>query len=172
MDRFVTELIRMEGDKLSGAPAGFGMASENDVPMAAKAHILTAAFLGVEMKCARCHDSPYHPWTQKQLFGLAAMLDNKALKVPATSSVPKDFFERKEDDHPISLSIFPGDEIQPEWPFTDLVFDAPADELLGRQNSSRELLAAYITSPKNERFAEVMVNRLWHRVMDGGSLLT
>lgn len=168
MDRFVTELVRMEGDKLSGAPAGFAMASENDVPMAAKAHILTAAFLGVEMKCARCHDSPYQPWTQKQLFSLAAMLDNKALKVPATSSVPKDFFERKKDDHPINLSIFPGDEIQPEWPFADLVPAAPADEMLGRPHASRELLAAYITSPKNTRFAEVMVNRLWQRVMGWG----
>ena len=168
MDRFVTELIRMEGDKLSGAPAGFAMASENDVPMAAKAHILTAAFLGVEMKCARCHDSPYHPWTQKQLFGLAAMLDNKAIKVPSTSSVPKDFFERKKENHPITLSIFPGDEIAAEWPFADLVADAPPAEMLGRENASREALAAYITSPKNERFAEVMVNRLWQRVMGWG----
>lgn len=168
MDRFVTELIRMEGDKLGGAPAGFSMASENDVPMAAKAHILTAAFLGVEMKCARCHDSPYHPWTQKQLFGLAAMLDNKAIKVPATSSVPKDFFERKKQDHPIELSIFPGDEIQPEWPFADLIAEQPSSEMLGRENASREMLAAYVTSPKNQRFAEVMVNRLWQRVMGWG----
>ncbi len=168
MDRFVTELIRMEGDKLSGAPAGFAMASENDVPMAAKAHILTAAFLGVEMKCARCHDSPYHPWTQKQLFGLAAMLDNKAIKVPATSSVPKEFFDRKKEDHPITLSIFPGDEIAAEWPLADLVAEKPSDELLGRDNPSRELLAAYVTSPKNERFAEVMVNRIWQRVMGWG----
>lgn len=168
MDRFVTELIRMEGDKLGGAPAGFAMASENDVPMAAKAHILTAAFLGVEMKCARCHDAPYHPWTQKQLFNLAAMLDNKAIKVPATSSVPKDFFERKKADHPINLSIFPGDEIQPEWPLADLLPDAPSSEMLGRENATRELLAASITSPKNERFAQVVVNRLWQRVMGWG----
>lgn len=168
MDRFVTELIRMEGDKLGGAPAGFAMASENDVPMAAKAHILTAAFLGVEMKCARCHDSPYHPWTQKQLFNLAAMLENKAIKVPATSSVPKDFFERKKEDHPINLSIFPGDEIQPVWPLSDLMAEAPSAEMLGRESASRELLAAYITSPHNQRFAQVMVNRLWQRIMGWG----
>ena len=40
--------------------------------------------------------------------------------------------------------------------------------MLGRENASREALAAYITSPKNERFAEVMVNRLWQRVMGWG----
>ncbi|MCC6509300.1 MAG: DUF1553 domain-containing protein [Pirellulaceae bacterium] len=170
MDRFVTELIRMEGDRLGGGAAGFSMASENDVPMAAKAHILTAAFLGVEMKCARCHDAPFHPWTQKELFGLAAMLDNKPIKVPASSSVPKEFFERKQGAAPMSLSIFPGDEIAPQWPFDDLNADAPADEMLGRDNPSRERLAAYITSPKNTRFTEVMVNRLWQRVMGWGMI--
>ncbi len=168
MDRFVTELIRMEGDKLGGGAAGFSMASENDVPMAAKAHILTSAFLGVEMKCARCHDAPYHPWTQKELFNLAAMLDNKAIKVPSTSSVPKEFFERKKGTAPISLSIFPGDVIEPVWPFDDLNGKPPAAELLGRENPSRERLAAYITSPENDRFAEVMVNRLWHRMFGWG----
>lgn len=168
MDRFVTELIRMEGDTLGGGAAGFAMASENDVPMAAKAHILSSAFLAVDMKCARCHDAPYHPWTQKELFGLAAMLENKPIKVPSTSSVPKEFFERKKGDTPISVSIFPGDEIAPNWPLADLNSREPSGDLLGRENPSRERLAAYITSAENDRFAQVMVNRLWQRVMGWG----
>ena len=168
LDRFVTELIRMEGDKLGGGAAGFAMASENDVPMAAKGHILAAAFLGVDMKCARCHDAPYHPWTQKELFGLAAMLENKPIKVPATSSVPKAFFERKQGASPISLSIFPGDEIQPYWPFADLNAAEPTSELLGRDNVGREKLAALITAGSNMRFAQVMANRLWERSMGWG----
>ncbi len=68
VDRWVTGLLRMEGSELSGGPAGFGMATQNDVPMAAKAHIVASAFLGANMKCARCHDAPYHDWTQKDLF--------------------------------------------------------------------------------------------------------
>ncbi|MEM1296784.1 MAG: DUF1549 domain-containing protein, partial [Verrucomicrobiota bacterium] len=51
-DLFVTELIRMEGSERLGGPAGFGVASGNDVPMAAKGMIISSAFLGVEMKCA------------------------------------------------------------------------------------------------------------------------
>ena len=57
-DRFVTELVRMEGSKHFGGPAGFGIATQNDVPMAAKAQILGRAFLGLNMTCARCHDAP------------------------------------------------------------------------------------------------------------------
>src|SRR5688572_6407274 len=37
MDRFATELVLMEGSAYYGGPAGFGMASENDVPTAQKA---------------------------------------------------------------------------------------------------------------------------------------
>ena len=48
VDRWVTGLVRMEGSVLGGGPAGFGMATQNDVPMAAKAHVLGTAFFGGE----------------------------------------------------------------------------------------------------------------------------
>ena len=41
MDQFATELIMMEGSTYYGGPAGFALATQNDVPMAAKAQILT-----------------------------------------------------------------------------------------------------------------------------------
>jgi hypothetical protein len=28
-------------------------------------------FLGVQLQCARCHDHPYEPWTQRDFYGLA-----------------------------------------------------------------------------------------------------
>src|SRR5690606_7992158 len=67
-DRLATELIRMEGSVHGGSPAGFGVASQNDAPMVARTHVLAKAFLAVEMKCARCHDAPFHPFAQADLF--------------------------------------------------------------------------------------------------------
>ena len=90
LDLLVTELLRLEGSERGGGPAGFGVATQNDVPAAAKGIIVAGAFLGVEMKCARCHDAPTHAAKQSELFQLAAMLEKKPLKVPATSSVPLD----------------------------------------------------------------------------------
>lgn len=179
MDRFVTELIRMEGGKLGGGPAGFGMATQNDVPMAEKAHIIASAFLGVDMKCARCHDAPYHPWSQRDLFSIGAMLNQAAIKVPETSSVPAAFFDRKGDDSAIAVTLAPGELVQPRWPSEKLdseVFGVaevktpgkvPA-ELLRREGDSRELLAALITRGENQRFAETLVNRVWTRLMGWG----
>ena len=39
------------------------------------------------MACARCHDAPLRPYKQRQLFGIAALLERAPLKVPSTSSV-------------------------------------------------------------------------------------
>ena len=55
--------------------------------MAAKAHVISTAFLGNNLQCARCHDAPYHPFKQSDLFGMAAMLKNETIKVPSSSSV-------------------------------------------------------------------------------------
>jgi hypothetical protein len=164
MDQFVTELVLMEGSKYAGGPAGFGMATENDAPMAAKAHVLAQAFLGLNMKCARCHDAPYHPFKQEQLFNLAAMLNRKATKLPKTSTVPID-----EGGHKplIEISLKPGVTIEPVWPFSHLNSEL-ASGVLNDEEDHRERLAASITSPGNKRFAKVMANRLWHRYLGRG----
>ncbi len=64
MDRFATELVMMQGSSYYGGPAGFGISTQNDAPLAEKAHILAKTFLAVELKCARCHDAPYHSFSQ------------------------------------------------------------------------------------------------------------
>ncbi|HYG77285.1 MAG TPA: DUF1553 domain-containing protein [Planctomycetota bacterium] len=171
MDRFATELIMMEGSKFGGGPAGFAMASQNDLPMAEKAHIVGKAFLAFEMKCARCHDAPSHAFVQKDLFNVAAMLKKTALDVPKTSSIPRSEAELKE--LAVTVSLKPGTTVQPVWPFEKLLpavgsaKDLPPG-VLRQPNDSREQLAALVTSPKNERFAQVLVNRVWKRLMGWG----
>ncbi|MEX2215246.1 MAG: DUF1553 domain-containing protein, partial [Phycisphaeraceae bacterium] len=166
MDRFATELILMEGSKNDGGAAGFAMASQNDLPMAAKAHILGKAFLGIEMGCARCHDAPNHPFEQKDLFSLAAMLDRKAVKVPKTSVVPVTPEEAKR--LLITITLKPGESIDPAWPFEEFSKAAIPEGVLRDAMDSREQLAAHLTSPQNKRFVQVAANRLWHRLMGYG----
>lgn len=168
MDLFVTELIRMKGSERFGGPAGFGIASQNDVPMAAKGTIIASAFLGVEMKCARCHDAPSHRSTQEDLFQLAAMLGGNKLKLPATSSVPLDKIHAGSRKPLISVTLKPGAEVAPAWPFESFVPQSVGRELAQYPDDSRDRLAALLTAPQNERFAQVMVNRIWKRLMGRG----
>ncbi len=165
MDRFATELSLMEGSKYYGGLAGFAMASQNDAPMAAKAQILTKAFLGMEMSCARCHDSPNSPFKQEELFSLAAMLQREPLTLPVSSTVPLNPDGRKPL---ITISLKAGDKLAPDWHLASFPkVDLPS-HLIRNDSDPRERFAAIMTSPSNSRFARVIMNRLWHRYLGWG----
>ena len=171
IDRIVTELILMRGDRHTGGSAGFGVAGENDSPLAAKAHIVASGLLAVDLQCARCHDSPFHSTTQEDLFSIAAMLNRKPLKIPATSRVPKAFFDQQQRE-PLIEATFTGDQpVEPTWPlgrFTGMGDNESVDEFLQNPADSRDRLAALITAPQNTRFPAVIVNRVWTRLMGAG----
>ncbi len=168
MDIFATELIRMRGSLYQGGPAGFAMASQNDVPMAQKGIILSGAFLGMNMKCARCHDAPAHESTQKDLFQLASLLAQKDLLVPKTSSVPQDKIHGKGRKPLIQVTLKPGTTVKQAWPFSQFSQKDELTDLLPPNPSPRDKLAVLITAPENERFAQVLANRMWHRLMGRG----
>jgi hypothetical protein len=166
IDRFATEAVLMQGSVYGGGPGGFALATENDVPFAAKAHVLSRAFLAMEMNCARCHDAPNHRFIQKDLFSLAAMLARGPQKVPLTSSIPGG--AERLARLAVQVTLEPGTEVPPAWPFTDVVPAAGPAVDHRSPGDTREQLAAIITSPDNERFAQVVVNRLWARYFGRG----
>jgi hypothetical protein len=171
LDRMVTELLMMRGDAAHGGSAGFAQAGENDAPFATKGHIIASAFLGVELQCARCHDSPYHSTKQRDLYSLAAMLERKTVTVPKTSRVPAAFFEKKARESLIRVTLKPDEPVTPVWPFAEVTGaaeNAGLDALVEDPKDTRERIAALITSPENRRFPRVIVNRLWKRLMGAG----
>jgi hypothetical protein len=163
-DRFVTELIQMEGSQRFGGPAGFEVATQNDVPFAAKAQIVGQAFLGMEMQCARCHDAPYHDFGQKDLFSIAAMLGRKAQGVPKTSTIPGG----ASNSELVTVSLKPGQIVPASWPFGERLATPLRGEFLRRDKDSRQELAARVTSPENDRFARTIINRVWQRYLGRG----
>ncbi len=165
-DRFASELVRMEGSAYYGGPGGFEMATQNDVPMAAKAHIIGQAFLGLEMKCARCHDAPFHDFQQSDLFQVAAMLNRGPQAVPASSLIPGG--EEFTKSLLVTVTLKSGQKLPPQWPFAELASEDMLSSLTPNNEDSREKLAALVTSPLNDRFAEVIVNRLWKRYLGQG----
>lgn len=170
-DRLVTELILLRGSPHEGGSAGFGIAADNDAPFAAKGQIVASAFLGIELQCARCHDSPYHSTKQRDLYSLAAMFERKTVTVPKTSRVPAAFFEKQTRESLIKVTLKHDEPIAPQWPFADVTGsgdDASLAAIMQKPDDSRERLAALITSPRNTRFAQVIVNRIWRRFIGAG----
>jgi hypothetical protein len=171
LDRLVTELLLLRGSERDGGSAGFGFAADNDAPFAAKGHIVATAFLGIELQCARCHDSPYHSTKQRDLYSLAALFERKPVTVPISSTVPAAFFERKARESLIKVTLAPREPVTPAWPFaaaTGVNDDGSLDGLMQNPKDTRERLAALITAPHNTRFAQVIVNRIWKRLIGAG----
>lgn len=166
LDRMVTELVLMEGSLRYGGTAGFGLATENDAPLAAKAQNLALAFLAMDLRCARCHDAPQHNFTQRDLFELAAMLGRGEQTLPKTSSIPGD--PQAHRSLLVSVTLRPGEKIAPRWPLEAHYAGPLPAQWLQNPDDTREQLALWITSPHNPRFARVMVNRLWQRFFGRG----
>ena len=93
------------------------------------------------------------------------MLAREARTIPKTSVVPLVEGARKPE---VSISLAPGDVIAPRWPFTEIANENVPNQLLRNADDERARLAAIITSPTNERFAEVIVNRIWARLLGRG----
>jgi hypothetical protein len=109
------------------------------------AQSLGQAFLGINLKCASCHDSFIDRWTLKDAYGLAAVYSTTPLNIHRC-------------DKPTGQSAKPG------WLFEELGTinaDAPQPERL-------QQLANLMTHPQNGRFSRTIVNRLWHRLMGYG----
>ena len=100
------------------------------------AHIIAKAFLGVEMQCARCHDAPYHPYRQRQLFSLGAMLAGSPLSVPKGSSVDLDAAVRRPQ---VEVTLKPGTKVSAVWPFKVTVLSEPVHASIDYKSDTRNL---------------------------------
>jgi mono/diheme cytochrome c family protein len=146
-DQFARELIAYTPESQGFAA---GIRWRGDVSAGATTEIQFAqsvgqSFLGINLKCASCHDSFIDRWKLEEAYGLAAIY--------ATSKM-----EIHRCDKPV------GKTAQASWLFPELGqinAAAPQPERLKQ-------LAALMTHPENGRFTRTIVNRFWHRLMGRG----
>ena len=124
------------------------------------------------MNCARSQDAPTHTSKQQDLMQLAAMLGAKAIKLPVTSTVAMDHLRLGGREPLIESTLPAGTTVAPAWSFAEFCDEGGAAPLAERPGDSRDRLAALVTAPQNERFAQVMANRIWQRFMDRGLVET
>lgn len=146
-DEFVRELLT----PVAGAE-GFingikwrGNVNASQVREVQFAQNVSQVFLGINMKCASCHDSFIDHWTLDEAYGLAAIYSTRALEIHRC-------------DKPV------GRTAKAAWIFPE-IGDVDPD---AAQPERLKQLATVMTSPQNGRFSRTMVNRLWHRMMGHG----
>lgn len=147
-DAMARELIAPPGDESRGFIDGIkwrGDVSAGQTVEIQFAQSVSQSFLGINMKCASCHDSFIDRWKLDEAYGLAAIYSSRPLDITRC-------------DKPT------GRMAQASWLFPELGQVDPR----APQPERLKQLAALMTHPQNGRFTRTLVNRLWHRLMGRG----
>ncbi|MGH7968586.1 MAG: DUF1553 domain-containing protein, partial [Limisphaerales bacterium] len=122
-----------------------GVVNASQTPAMQAAQNISQVFMGVNLKCASCHDSFINDWRLSDSYGLACVYSDGPLEMVRC-------------DKPTGLTA-PARFIYPEL--------GQIDSRASRPERLREL-ATIITSPKDGRLSRTIVNRLWARFFGRG----
>jgi hypothetical protein len=148
-DKMVQEVITGQPGNLgqNNNPAAFYFVNENKAENLAGAS--ARVFLGVKIECAQCHKHPFAKWTREQFWEYAAFFagvqqqfrggppqkgvdpNGRSIKIPDTDKV-------------VQAKFINGDN--PDWT---------------GNKQPRNVLAEWMTSPKNPYFAKAAVDHVW-----------
>ncbi len=144
------------GAVLNGGTTGVAFFQANQLKPENLAAATSRLFLGVKLECAQCHDSKFDKWTRKQFWEYAAFFSGIGPQMPDQPTDDNaDFTQGTDAAHRHSIKMPGSDKVlqahfldgkQPNW--TEDV-------------TTRQALAAWMTSPDNPYFARAAVNRIW-----------
>ena len=150
-------------------------------------HTTSSAFLGLTVKCARCHDHKFDPIRQTDYYRTASFfwagyMGQANLGGPSKEQLGLDVFgwtDKAREVEPIRLLIKgerhrPGKIVAPGFLSAVPTLDKPlTDPPADSQTTHRRLqLARWITDRRNPLTARVMVNRIWQHHFGQGIVRT
>jgi mono/diheme cytochrome c family protein len=146
-DVFARELIAptAESEGFSRGIKWRGAVSAGQVVPVQFAQSVGQVFLGINLKCASCHDSFIDRWKLSDAYGLAAIYADQPLELHRCD-VPT------------------GKQAVAAWLFPEI---GQVDAKLPRDERLKQL-AGLMTHPENGRFTRTIVNRMWHRLTGAG----
>ena len=143
LDRFARELVTQQMVPTYAPPGE--VLSAVDGPEMQEAATVAHVFLGIQLKCASCHDSFLDRWKQADAWGLAAALGPGRMPVDRCDLPTGRFAESA-------------------FPLRGLGAIDPGADATQRRSRVAELL----TTPENGLFARTFVNRVWARLFGRG----
>ena len=146
-DQFVRELVSPNGDS-EGFARGIkwrGVVNASQTPDIQFSQNVAQVFLGINLKCASCHDSFIDNWKLDNAYALAAVIADRPPEIHRC--------DKPTGKHAKARFLFPElGQIDPSRP--------KAERL--------QQLAKLMTHPDNGRLTRTVVNRIWHRLMGRG----
>ena len=152
-DQWVRAMITAEGKAHQNDATAFVLRDRADPKVLTVT--VTQTFLGLQLKCAECHNHPFDWWFQSDFEGMADFWRGTRARVYKSDKVFRG--GRKVD---VPFMEVRTNERQGKGRFLT--------GTTSEQGRGREALADLITRADNPYFARVAVNRLWHKMMGLG----
>ncbi|MCC6694141.1 MAG: PSD1 domain-containing protein [Candidatus Hydrogenedentes bacterium] len=146
-DQFASQLINPSAES-EGFVNGIiwrGVTAAAMVPPMQAAQSVSQVFLGVNLKCASCHDSFVDHWKLADSYGMASVFSDGAMEL-------------------VRCDVPQGETAQIKFLWPEVGRVDPKRSLAGR----RAQLARLLTSEENGFFARAIVNRIWAKFMGRG----
>ena len=146
-DRFVAELVNpnFASEGFTSGILWRGNVNASMKPPMQAAMSVSQVFLGVNLKCASCHDSFVNDWALADCYGLAAVYTDEQMELVRCDK-PQGKMAKVRFLYPEIGSIPAGHE----------------------RPARTQRLAELMLSPKNGRLSRTVVNRLWARLLGRG----
>ena len=157
-DKIVREILLARGT-LNQSPQTLFYSALNTKPseLAASA---SKAFLGVQIRCAECHDHPFASWRQEEFWGLAAFFAQTRGPSQEGGQPNVDDVASGEVTHPKTMET-----IAPRL----LLLDGDGAEIaVATKEPRRAVFARWVTATENPYFATAAANRVWHLMFGRG----
>ncbi|MBM3290608.1 MAG: DUF1549 domain-containing protein, partial [Candidatus Hydrogenedentes bacterium] len=153
LDQLVRELLTAQGGNFTSPAVNFYVAEPNPLQMAEN---VAQVFMGVQLKCAQCHNHPFERWKMDDYYSFSAFFAQVGQK---GSNDPREriIYDRRggEVNH-----LKDGRVMAPKF------LGGPAPDCTGKDR--RAVLAEWLTSPENPWFAKSIGNRLWQQFFGRG----
>ncbi len=158
-DIFVRQVIVARGESLTEGATNFYAIHQDPQSLTENT---CQAFLGLSIGCAKCHNHPLEKWTNDQYYAMANMFARVRAKGWGGDS-------RSGDGKRTIVVLERGDLIQPSrgQPQPPAPLDAPPIDMHDTADR-RQVLAEWMTNPKNPYFTRAISNRVWANFMGVG----
>jgi len=146
-DRFVAQLVNPSKD-CEGFSRGIiwrGTVNASMLPPMQAAQNTAQVFMGINLKCASCHDSFVNDWTLADAYGLAAVFSDGPLELVRC--------DQPTGQMSVTRALYP------QLGMIDPKADRP---------NRMKRLSEVLTSRQNGRLSRTIVNRLWAKLLGHG----
>jgi hypothetical protein len=153
LDRIVRSLVAASGSTLRDPAANYFEMEPSPQKLAENT---AQVFMGMRIQCAQCHNHPFDRWTLNDYYGFGAFFAQVGRK-PGDDPRETVIFDRKDGEvkHPVTGAVMPPKFLGGEVP-----------EI--KNETRREVLARWLTSPQNPYFARNIANIVWAHFLGRG----